>query len=95
MAMMATGREGHVSGPILTIYNQHTADCGTPPAFRVLREPLRRAVDLHVRSRDARLRGGDVGWASMHTVREGRVDGLIPAPEEVAWLQACWRAAVA
>ena len=27
------GGEGHVSVPILTIYNQHTAACGTPPAF--------------------------------------------------------------
>jgi hypothetical protein len=27
-----------------------------------------------------------------HPVRDGRVDGLILAPEETAWLQACWSA---
>ena len=47
--------------------------------------------------RAARLRGGHVGWASAHPVRDARVDGLILAPvdglilapEEAAWLQAC------
>jgi hypothetical protein len=27
------GGEGHMPEPILTIYNHHTAGCGTPPAF--------------------------------------------------------------
>lgn len=95
-----------MSGPILTLYNQHTAACGAPPAF------TNESADLYIgyfanrygeqwiftfdhATREARLRGGDVGWASVHTVREGRVDGLILAPEEIAWLQACWRAAAA
>ncbi len=34
----------------------------------------------------ARLRGGDVDWASAHVVRDGRVEGLILDPEEAAWL---------
>ena len=40
-------------------------------------------------TREANLRGGDAGWATAHPVRAGRVDGLILAPEEAAWLQAC------
>jgi hypothetical protein len=90
--------------PILTIYNQHTAACGIPPAFS------NEAADLYVgyfenrygeqwiftfnrATREAMLRGGDVDWGSAHTVHDGRVDGLILAPEEAAWLQACWSAA--
>ena len=43
-------------------------------------------------TREASLQGGDAGWARAHPVRDGRVDGLILAPEEAAWLQACWNA---
>jgi hypothetical protein len=43
-------------------------------------------------TREASLCGGDAGWASAQPVRDGRVDGLILAPEEAAWLQACWSA---
>ena len=44
-------------------------------------------------TREATLRGGDVDWGRAHLVHDGRVDGLILAPEEAAWLQACWSAA--
>jgi hypothetical protein len=44
-------------------------------------------------TREATLRGGDVDWARAHAVHDGRVDGLILAPEEAAWLQTCWSAA--
>jgi len=43
----------------------------------------------------ATLRGGDVDWATVHVVRDGRVEGLILNAEEAAWLQACWSAASA
>ena len=43
-------------------------------------------------TREASLRGGEAGWDTAHPVRDGRVDGLILAPEEIAWLQACWSA---
>jgi len=43
-------------------------------------------------TREARLQGGDAGWDNAHPVRDGRVDGPILAPEEMAWLQACWTA---
>jgi hypothetical protein len=47
---------------------------------------------FHRATREASLRGGDVGGARAHPVRDGRVDGLILAPEETACLQACWSA---
>ncbi len=43
-------------------------------------------------TREASLRDGNAGWARAHPVRDGRADGLILAPEEAAWLQACWSA---
>ena len=48
---------------------------------------------FHRATREAFLRGGDADWGRAHAVHEGRVDGLILAPEEAAWLQACWHAA--
>ncbi len=86
--------------PILTIYNRHTVACGTPPAVSNESPDLYIGYFENVygeqwiftfdrRTRQASLRGGDVGWANAHVVRDGRVDGLILAPEEAAWLQAC------
>jgi hypothetical protein len=40
----------------------------------------------------AELHGGDAGWDQVWEVVDGRVPGLILAPEEIQWLQACWRA---
>ena len=90
--------------PILAIYNQHTAPCGTPP--RVSNE----SPDLYIgyfenpygeqwiftfdrQTRVASLRGGDTEWETAHVVRDGRVAGLILGQEEAAWLRACWNAA--
>src|SRR5439155_18256323 len=42
---------------------------------------------------EATLRGGDVDWGRAHAIHDGRVDRPILAPEEAAWLQACWSAA--
>ena len=92
-----------MSEPMLTIHNRHSAACGIPPAVRTdaadlyigyFEEPLQRTVDLPLdrATREASLRGGDAGWDNAHPVRDGRVDALIPAPEEIAWLQACWSA---
>jgi hypothetical protein len=69
--------------------NQHTAQCGTPPrpfskespALYVgyfenpFGEPWIFTFDRT--TREARLRGGDVDWATMHIVWDGRVDGMI------------------
>lgn len=90
--------------PILTIYNQHTAQCGTPPSLSKESPALyvgyfenrfgeQWIFTFDRTTREAHLRGGDVDWATVSVVREGRVDGLILGREEAAWSQACWRAA--
>jgi hypothetical protein len=56
------------------------------------RDGEQRILTFDRATREARLRGGDTGRATAHPVRDGRVDGLILAPEEAAWLQACWSA---
>ncbi len=82
--------------PILTIYNQHTAQCGTPPSFSKESPALyvgyfenpfgeQWIFTFDRETRQASWRGGDAGWANVHVVPDGRVDGLIPAPEEAAW----------
>lgn len=92
-----------MSEPMLTIHNRHSAACGIPPAFSTKAADLyigyfeNRSGEQWIftfdrATREARLRGGDAGWATAHPVRDGRVDGLILAPEEIAWLQACWTA---
>ena len=78
-----------MSEPMLTIHNHHPAACGIPPA----RHGEQWIFTFNRATREASLRGGDAGWASAHPVRDGRVDGLILAPEETAWLQACRSAA--
>ena len=101
------GGEPHRSAePILTIHNRHTAACGTPPAlsnespalyvgYFENRDGAQWIFTFDRETRQTSVRGGDVGWATAHVVRDGRVDGLILAPEEAAWPQACWKAATA
>jgi hypothetical protein len=91
-----------MSEPMLTIHNRHSAACGIPPALSTEADALYIGYfenghgepwifTCDRATREASLRGGDAGWAA-HPVRDGRVDGLILAPEEAAWLQACWTA---
>jgi hypothetical protein len=42
---------------------------------------------------EATLRGGDVGWNTVHDVIDGQVQGLMLNSEEQLWLQACLLAA--
>jgi hypothetical protein len=92
-----------VSAPILTVHNRHSAACGIPPAVSTEAAGLsigyfenhygvQWIFTFDGATREARLRGGAAGWDNEHPVRDGRVDGLILAPEEIAWLQACWSA---
>ncbi|MGH7820174.1 MAG: hypothetical protein ACREQ9_10395 [Candidatus Binatia bacterium] len=89
---------------LLKIANQHTAECGTPPAVR--NEPGKYVGyfenrfgeqwvfvgDLSMRS--ALLRGGDVGWdaALPVDVESGAAAGLILNRPEQLWLKACCEA---
>ncbi len=90
--------------PILTIYNQHTAHCGTPPAVTKASPAVyvgyfenrfgeQWIFTFDRTTRVAQLRGGDVDWATVSVVQDGRVEGLILGREEAAWLQACWSSA--
>jgi hypothetical protein len=90
--------------PILTIHNRHPAACRIPPAltneaaelyigYFANRDGEQWLFTFDRATRAAILRGGDGGWERVHAVHDGRVDGLILAPEEAAWLEACWRAA--
>ena len=84
-----------MSEPRLTIHNRHSAACGIPPAVSTKAADLyigdfeNRHGEQWIFTFDratceARLLGGDTGWATAHPVREGRVDGPILAPEERA-----------
>ena len=92
-----------MSEPMLTIHNRHSAACGIAPAVSTEAADLyigyfeNRSGEQWIftfdrATREASLRGGEAGWDTAHPVRDGRVDGLILAPEEIAWLQACWSA---
>lgn len=93
-----------MSEPILTIYNRHTPACGNPPALSngsaelyvgdfANRHGDRWLFTFDRATRAAILRGGDADRGRAHAVHDGRVDGLVLAPEDTAWLPACWLAA--
>ena len=93
-----------MSEPLLRIRNRHTPDCGDPPrvdaddpaiyiGYFENAQGEQWIFTLDRATGEAALRGGDVDWGRAHAVHDGRVDGLILAPEEAAWLQACWSAA--
>lgn len=92
--------------PILTIYNRHSSTCGSPPpmsnegsglymGYFENRYREQWLFTYNRETREARLRGGDIGWEDEREVRDGRVDDLILGTEEATWLQACWKAATA
>jgi hypothetical protein len=93
-----------MTNPILTIYNEHSEQCGKPPSFS------NEAPGVYIgyfenffgeqwiftfdrETRVATMRGGDVDWEKEYVVRDGRVAGLIFGKEELVWLAACWKAA--
>lgn len=93
-----------MSEPLLRINNHHVAACGDPPIVNgddpdlyigYFENPDREqwVFTYHRKTRKSELRGGDIGWNRVHDVVDGGVAGLILGSEEVAWLQACWRAA--
>ena len=93
-----------MSEPMLTIYNHHPAAGGIPPARSDAAADLyfgcfenrhgeQWIFTFDRATREASLHGGDAGWDTAHPVRDGRVDGLLLALEEAAWLQACRSAA--
>lgn len=95
-----------MSGSLLQIRNHHSVACGDPPIINsddrnVYLGYFENAFgEQWVFSFDratgkAELRGGDIGWNTVHEVCDGEVGELMLGREEAAWLQACWRVATA
>jgi hypothetical protein len=98
------GCEIIMSEPLLRVHNHHAAGCGDPPIvdgddpniyIGYYENPFGEQwiFTYHRKTRKSDLRGGDVGWNTVHAVVDGKVAGLILGKEEAIWLQACWRAA--
>lgn len=94
-----------MSEPLLRIRNHHSAACGDPPIVSgddpavyigYFENPHGEQwiFTFHRKTGKAELRGGDAGWNTVFEVRDGRAAGLNLGREELAWLQACWNAAV-
>ena len=93
-----------MSEPLLRIHNHHVAECGDPPIINgddpdlyigYFENPYGEqwVFTYHRKTHKSELRGGDIGWNTVHAVVDGRVASLILGGEEAAWLQACWLAA--
>ena len=90
--------------PFLTIYNKHPERCGTPPKLKnasrdvyvgYFESPFNDqwVFTFDLKTHEASLRGGNTNWEKVYTVYDGDVSELTFGQEEVAWLQACWKAA--
>ena len=95
-----------MSDPLLQIRNHHSVACGDPPIINsddanIYLGYFENAFgEQWVFSFDrstgkAELRGGDIGWNTVHEVRGGEARGVVLGPGEATWLQACWKAATA
>ena len=93
-----------MSAPLLQSRNHHSLSCGDPPIIKgddpnVYLGYFQNAFgeqwvfSYDRTTRKAELRGGDIGWNTVHEVRDGKVGELVLGREELAWLQACWKAA--
>ena len=93
-----------MADPLLLIRNHHTAACNDPPIVNDDDPDLyigyyedvhgeQWIFTYHRTTKLAQLRGGDTGWNSSIPVVEGKAEGLNLSPDEMAWLQTCWRAA--
>ncbi len=95
-----------MSDPLLTIHNHHSATCGDPPivnsessntyiGYFENRHGEQWLFAFDRMTGEAVLRGGDIGWNTENQVVAGGVENLRLNDEELAWLQACWKAAAA
>ena len=89
---------------ILTIYNNHTDNCGEPPTVDNTDSNHYCGYLQNERGEQwffpydygtgrGLLRGGDAGWDKNFAVVNGRAVGLILNIYEQQWLTACWNAA--
>ena len=90
---------GHaMSDPLLQIRNHHSLACGDPPIVNgddpnVYLGYFENAFgeqwvfSFDRATRESELRGGDIGWNTVHEVRDGEVGALVLSVDESAWLQ--------
>ncbi len=88
--------------PLFSVSNHHTDKCGKPPSVDG-DEPNtyhgyfenrygEQSIFVHKRATgEAVVFCGDAGWTAYRVVN-GQVEGLVLAPEERIWLQACLKA---
>ena len=95
-----------MSETIFAMPNHHIESCGTPPNVvgtlgypniyhgyfeNCFGEQWIFSYDPH--SKEALLRGGDVEWDNVLTVKNGVVVDLVLSKSERDWLVACWNEA--
>ena len=90
--------------PLFRVSNHHQRDCGQPPVIDgdgagkyfgyFSNQRGEQAVFVYdYQTNEASVWMGDTGWSNAHRVVDGRVDGIILAESEAAWIHACWLAA--
>ena len=89
-----------MSEPLLRIRNHHTPDSGDPPIVNsddpniyvgYFENPYGEqwVFTYNRETAAAELRGGDVGWNTAITLRNGAVEGVILGDAERQWFDAC------
>ena len=89
--------------PFFVIWNKHSASCGEAPAitnqsgnryygYFQNRHGEQWVFVYDPERKTGELRGGDIGWDNVVTVRNGQADVMLGKAEK-AWLEACWKAA--
>lgn len=89
---------------ILTIYNNHSANCGEPPRLDNTDRSKyygyfqneygeQWLFEYDHETGTGTLRGSDAGWEQNYEVVDGHAPGLILNASERKWLAACWDAA--
>ena len=95
-----------MSNPFFVMKNNHVKNCGEPSLITnddnkkyygyFENEHGEQWVFVYdYMTGNAELRGGDVGWEEVFTIKNGQANNLILNEEEKMWLQACWKAASA
>jgi len=92
-----------MSDPLFQVRNVHSASCGEPAA--ITNEASNKyhgyfqnrfgeqwVFVFDHETKVGELRGGDIGWATVVPIRDGKVD-VVLGKAEGAWLLACWLAA--
>jgi hypothetical protein len=92
-----------MSDQLLSIINKHIKESGDPPFTNNDDENIyigyfenpygeQWVFTYNRQTKNAVLRGGDVGWAAQFNLVDGAATGLVLGQAESLWLAACWYA---